>query len=76
MARGLRITVPLAIVRIEERQLHAVARLGVVAVDLRLEQVVLRHAVMVGHDLPILLGAEQRVRLNNGTQTAADIINM
>jgi hypothetical protein len=44
-----------AIVLAEEWELQAVARLGVVAVSLRLEQVVPRQAVVVGDDLPVLL---------------------
>jgi hypothetical protein len=47
-----------AVVLVEERQLQAVARLGVVAVGLRLEEVVPRHAIVVGDDLAVLLGLE------------------
>jgi hypothetical protein len=39
----------------EERQLQAVPRLGVLAVGLRLEQMVPRHAVVVGGHLPVRL---------------------
>jgi hypothetical protein len=45
----------LAVVLVEERQLEAVARLGVVTVGLRLEQVMPRQAIVVRDDLPILL---------------------
>jgi hypothetical protein len=48
-----------AVVLVEERQLDPDTRFGVVAVGPRLEQVVARHAVMVGDDLPVLLRAEE-----------------
>jgi hypothetical protein len=49
----------LAVVLVEQWQLQAIARLGMVAVGLRLEEVVPGHAVVVGDHLPVLLGAEQ-----------------
>jgi hypothetical protein len=51
-------TVP-AVHLVEEGELEAVARLGVVAIGLRLEEVMPRHPVVVGNDLPVLLRAEQ-----------------
>jgi hypothetical protein len=48
-----------AVVLVEERELQAEARLGVVPVGLRLEQVVPGHAVVVGDHLAVLLGAEE-----------------
>src|SRR5919204_2658100 len=56
---GLSLASHLAIVLAEERQLQAVARLGVVAIGLRFAEVMPRQAVVVGHDLPLRLRAEQ-----------------
>jgi hypothetical protein len=49
----------LAVILAEERELEAVARLGVVAIGLRLEQVMARHPVVIRDHLPVLLRAEE-----------------
>ena len=48
-----------AVVLVEERQLQAEARLGVLPVGLRFEQVMPRYAVMIGDDLLVLPRAEE-----------------
>jgi hypothetical protein len=47
------------IVLAKQRELETVARLGMVPVRLRLEEVMPRHAVVVGDDLTVLLRAEE-----------------
>src|SRR5918992_3757129 len=56
---GLWLVAERAVVLVEERELEAVARLGVLAVGLRLEEVVPRQAVVVGDYLPVLLRPEE-----------------
>src|SRR5688572_24536840 len=48
-----------AVILAEERELETVTHLRVVAVGLRLEEVMPRHAVVVGDHLPVLLRAEE-----------------
>jgi hypothetical protein len=48
-----------AVLLVEERELEAITRLRVLAIGLRLEQVVPRHGLVVRDDLPILLRAEE-----------------
>jgi hypothetical protein len=55
----VRLRSQLAVVLAEERQLQAEVRLGVLAVGLRLAQVVPRHAVVIRHHLPVLLRPEE-----------------
>ena len=43
------------VVIVEQRQLDAKVHLGMLPVSLRLEQVMPCHAVVIGHDLPMLL---------------------
>jgi hypothetical protein len=45
----------LAVVLVEERQLETVAHLGVLSVRLRLEEVMSRHAVVIGNDLLVVV---------------------
>jgi hypothetical protein len=51
---------PLALT--EQRQLEAVARPGVGAVGLRLEEMMACHAIVAGDDLPVLLSGVDRRR--------------
>src|SRR6266550_3999630 len=56
--RPLGRTVP-AVILAEERELETVTHLGMVAIGLRLEEVVARHPIVVGNHLPVLLWAEE-----------------